>query len=338
MSEEQPSTPIRKPFDPAVRRLLDEQAAAAKAAGGPPPNLTNEQRVQMARGFMVRALQSRTSIEGLPNQVTTRETTVAPGLEARLYLPPGADADQRPRPVLVYLHGGGWTVASVAILDPFCRLLSEAADVIIASVEYRLAPEHPYPAALDDTLAAARWAAGHASEWSGDPSRLALGGDSAGANLAAVAANRLCAQGEAQAWRALMLLYPITDHPDAGHASYVENATGYGLDAALMRWFAQQYAAHVSPTDPHVWPLHWQTVPALPATLVATAEYDVLRDEGIAYAQKLEAAGVGVTHLHAPDMGHNFPATPNLVGRFPQSRRTLADIAAWLNASVTAGP
>ena len=337
MSEEQRSTPVRKPFDAAVRRLLDEQAAAAKAAGGPPPNPTNEQRVQMARGFMVRALQSRTSIEGLPNQVSTREIAVAPGLDARLYLPLRADEDQRPRPVLVYLHGGGWTVASVAILDPFCRLLSEAADVIIASVEYRLAPEHPYPAALDDTLTAARWAAEHASEWGGDSSRLALGGDSAGANLAAVAANRLCAQGEAQALRALMLLYPITDHPDAGRSSYEENATGYGLDAGLMRWFTQQYAAHVSPTDPNVWPLHLQTVPALPATLVATAEYDVLRDEGIAYAQKLKAAGVGVTHLHAPDMGHNFPATPNLVGRFPQSRQTLADIAAWLKASTTAG-
>ncbi len=266
MLEEPDTTRRRTPFDPAVRRLLDEQAAAAKAADGPPPNQTNEQRVQAARGFMVRALQNRTSIDGLPNQVTTREITVAPGLNARLYLPPGADEGKRPRPVLVYLHGGGWTVASVAILDPFCRLLCEAADVIIASVEYRLAPEHPYPAALDDTLAAARWATGHAGEWGGDPSCLALGGDSAGANLAAVAANRLCAQGEVQALRALMLLYPITDHPDAGRASYEENATGYGLDAGLMRWFTRQYASHVSPTDPNVWPLHWQTVPALPET------------------------------------------------------------------------
>ncbi len=203
-------------------------------------------------------------------------------------------------------------MASVAILDPFCRLLSEAAGVIIASVEYRLAPEHPYPAALDDTLTAVRWAAGHAAEWGGDPSCLALGGDSAGANLAAVAANRLVRTGEAPALRALMLLYPITDHPDAGRASYEENATGYGLDAGLMRWFTQQYAAHVSPTDPNVWPLHLADVPALPATLVATAGYDVLRDEGIAYAEKLQAAGVDVTHLHAPDMGHNFPATPEL--------------------------
>ena len=298
--------------------------------------MTNEQRLQMARGFMVRVLQSRTSIDGLPNAVETREADIAPGLNARLYLPPGRGGSGQPRPVLVYLHGGGWTVASVAVFDPFCRLLCEAAGVIVVSVEYRLAPEHPYPAALDDTLTAARWAAEHAAEWGGDPACLALGGDSAGANLAAVAANRLCAQRHAAAWRALMLLYPITDHPDAGHPSYGENATGYGLDAGLMRWFTQQYASNVSPTDPDVWPLHLREVPALPPTLVATAEYDVRRNEAIGYAEKLKGAGVPVTHLHAPDMGHNFPATPNLIGRFPQSRQALAEIAGWLKATLTA--
>ena len=332
MPEEPNTTSERTPFDPAVRRLLDEQAAAAKAAGGPLATMTNEQRVQMARGFMVRALQSRQSIDGLPNRVETREVEMAAGLGARLYLPP-VQGDE-PRPTLVYLHGGGWVVASVAILDPFCRLLCEAAGVNIVSVEYRLAPEHPYPAGLEDTLTAFRWVAARAAEWGGDSSRLALGGDSAGANLAAVAANRLCVQGEAQALRALMLLYPITDHPDAGRASYVENATGYGLDAALMRWFTQQYASNVAPTDPNVWPLHLSNVPALPATLVATAEYDVLRDEGIAYAEKLKSASVPVTHLHAPDMGHNFPATPNLVGRFSQSRQALAEVARWLEATL----
>ncbi len=101
-----------------------------------------------------------------------------------------------------------------------------------------------------------------------------------------------------------------------------------------MRWFTQQYAAGVSPIDPNVWPLHLRDVPALPATLVATAEYDVLCDGGIAYAEKLQAAGVNITHLHAPDVGRNFPATLNLVGRFPQSRQTLAEIAGWLKAAL----
>lgn len=331
MPEEPNPTKVRQPFNPAVCRLLDEQAAAAPKMSPPP---TNEARVQMARGFMVRALQSRTSIDGLPNRVETRELEVTPGPGARLYLPPGQG--DGPRPTLVYLHGGGWVVASVAILDPFCRLLCEAAGVNIVSVEYRLAPEHPYPAGLEDTLASFRWVAAHAAEWGGDVTRLALGGDSAGANLAAVAANRLCGEGEGEALRALMLLYPATDHPNADHPSYTENASGYGLDASLMRWFWEQYAAHVSPDDPNVSPLRAPALPTLPPTLVATAEYDPLRDEGIAYAGKLRAAGTAVTHLHSPDMGHNFPATPNLVGRFPECRETLAEIAVWLKTTFAA--
>ena len=322
----------RKPFDPDVRRLFDDQAAAA---GRPVPARDNASRVQAARAFMVRALENRTEIAGLPNGVVTKEVEIAPGLGARLYLPPGAAAAAKPVPVMVYLHGGGWVVGSVGILDPFCRLLCEAAGVIIASVEYRLAPEHPFPAALTDTLTAARWAAKNAAQWGGDPTRIALGGDSAGANLATVTANHISAKGAREWLRAVMLLYPVTDHPTANHLSYVENATGFGLDASLMRWFWQQYAPEASPSDPNVSPLQLQQVPALPPTLVATAEYDILRDEGIAYAEKLRSAGVIITHLHAPDMGHNFPATPNLVGRFPQCRQTLANIAEWLNAALS---
>ena len=328
MPAEPNTAEVRSPFNPDVRRLLDEQAAAAPKE--PPPN--NEARVKMARGFMVRALQSRASIDGLPNGVETRELEIAPGLGARLYLPPGQDGG--PRPTLVYLHGGGWVVASVAILDPFCRLLCEAAGVNIVSVEYRLAPEHPHPAGLEDTLAAFQWVAAHAAEWGGDETRLALGGDSAGANLAAVAANRFGGQGEGATLRALLLLYPITDHPGANHPSYTQNASGYGMEASLLRWFWEQYAPHVPPDDPNVSPLRSPTLPPLPPTLVATAEYDPLRDEGVAYVEKLKAAGVATTHLHSPDMGHNFPATPNLVGRFPECRETLAEIAAWLKATL----
>jgi acetyl esterase len=237
----------------------------------------------------------------------------------------------------VYLHGGGWVIGSVATHDPFCRLLSEAAAVIVASVEYRLAPEHPYPAAVMDTLSAVHWAAENAAEWGGDAARLALGGDSAGANLAAAAANRLCATAEGHALRALLLLYPATDHPSAGHASYTENATGYGLEANLMRWYWEQYAPGISPDDPDSSPLRLHKVPRLPPTLIATAEYDVLRDEGLAYAEKLEAAGVAVTRFHAPDMHHNFPVHPATVARFPQCDRALAEIASWLRVTLGRG-
>jgi acetyl esterase len=316
----------RKPLDADLRQFLENEAA--RLAPLTPAPLTNDQRVSQIRASMVRALESRTSIAGLPNNVETRAIQLKSGLTGRLFLPPAFDS---PKPLLVYVHGGGWVAGSVALFDPFCRLLSEAADVIILSVEYRLAPEHPYPAALEDTLTAVHWAAAHAAECGGDPARIALAGDSAGGNLAAVAANRLCSQ---TPLRGLLMLYPITDHPASGHPSYSENANGYGLDAELMHWYWQQYAPDVSAQDPNVYPLRLEHVPALPPTLVATAEYDVLRDEGIAYARKLEAAHVRVTHLHAPDMAHNFPVSPRFVGRFPQSQNTLAEIAAWLKTTL----
>jgi acetyl esterase len=317
----------RKPIDGALRRFLDEQAVAF----GPPQTMTDEARVRMVRERMVRALESRESIPGLPNQVETRDVEIAPGLAARLYLPPSVGTQL---PVLVYQHGGGWVAGSVATHDPFCRLLSQAAGVIILSVEFRPAPENPYPSAVKDTLTAARWAAQHAVDWGGDPARQALGGDSAGANLAAVAANKLCAAGEGSALRALLLLYPVTDYLSANHPSFTENATGYGLEATGMRWFWEQYAPGVAPQDPDASPLQLPMLPVLPPALVATAEYDVLRDEGIAYAQKLAGAGVAVTHLHAPDMHHNFPVHPGTVARFPQSDAALAAIAAWLKSTL----
>jgi acetyl esterase len=317
----------RRPIDGALRRFLDEQAAAS----GAPVPMTDEELARIRRALLMRALESRTSIPGLPNGVETRDVAFSETTTGRLYIPPGAGS---PPPVLVYLHGGGWVAGSVATHEPFCRLLSEAAQVMVASVEYRLAPEHRYPAALDDALSAIRGAMDHAAEWGGDSSRLALGGDSAGANLAAVAANRLCARGEAKTLRALLLLYPVTDHPRAGHPSYTENATGYGLEANLMRWFWEQYALGVSPEDPGVSPLQLRGAPPLPPTLIATAEYDVLRDEGIAYAEKLADAGIAVTHMHAPDMHHNFPVHPGTVARFPQSIATLGAIADWLRTTL----
>jgi acetyl esterase len=320
----------RKPVDQALRRFLDEQAAAS----GVPPEMTDEARTHMLRQRMVRALESRTSIPGLPNQVEMHEVEIAGGLLARLYTPPVPEGRL---PLLVYLHGGGWVAGSVATHDPFCRLLSGAAEVIIASIEYRVAPEHPYPAAVDDTLTAVQWADQHAGEWGGDATRLVLGGDSAGANLAAVVANRLGDTAGKHPLRALLLLYPVTDSLQAGHPSYAENATGYGLEANIMRWFWQQYAPGVSPADPDVSPLQLHRLPALPPTLVTTAEYDVLRDEGLAYAQKLEAAGVAVTHLHAPDMHHNFPVHPGTVARFPQCDAALTLIAGWLRATLARG-
>ena len=183
-------------------------------------------------------------------------------------------------------------------------------------------------------LAAYRWTQTHARDFGGDPERIVLGGDSAGANLAAVTATTLCATADTTSPAALLLLYPVMDHPSAGHPSYSENANGYGLSAELMTWFWNQYAPHLSPTDPRISPLRLTDLPPLPPTLVATAEYDPLRDEGIAYAEKLAKAGIAVTHMHAPDMHHNFPVHPGTVARFPQSIAALQEFAAWFRTTL----
>ncbi len=324
----------RKPIDPALRAFLDDLAAKTQPLS---PKISALERASIGRALMERALASRAEIAGLPNDVATRDLALTPTLRARLFTPTAAakEADAaRGLPIVVYLHGGGWVVGSLATHAPFCSLLAEKAGVLVLSVDYRLAPEHRYPAALEDTITAYRWAAAHAAEIGGDATRLVLAGDSAGGNLAAAAANQLASEHRADALVAQVLLYPVTDGPTAQYPSRTENARGYGLELAGMEWFWQQYAGHVPPQEPGAFPLHHTPLPTLPPTLVTTAGYDVLRDEGIAYAEKLRLAGIAVTHRAAADMHHNFPISPGTVQRLPQCVAELDAIAAWLRAAV----
>jgi acetyl esterase len=323
---------MRPPLAPALRALLDEQARnAPPPPAGPVPDSVRARAIRM---MLAKALTDRPAVDGLPNDIHSTDVELPGGLRARAYVgagraAPGAPADT---PLLVWFHGGGWVAGSIDTVDPFCRLFAHQAGVHILSVDYRLAPEHPWPAALDDGTAAIAWARAHAASLGASPERLMLGGDSAGGNVAAVLAHRLCRDGTPPWLRALILSCPVTDRPDAGHASYTENATGFGLEAASMAWFWNQYAGGADLSDPGLSPLRIDPVPALPPTLVTSAGYDVLRDEAVAYADKLAAAGVAVTHQPMPDLNHNAAVTPGTVARFPETRAALAAMAAWTRA------
>jgi len=311
----------RKPLDPALKLYLEE------FAGGTPGSPATPETAENRRAVMNRALNNRTSIPGLPNQVQSRHITISPHLRARLFTPLAAATSL---PALLYMHGGGWVVGSIETHEPFCRLLCEAAGIQILLIDFRLAPENPFPASLEDTVTAWHWLVQHAREIGADPRRLAVGGDSAGANLATVAAERICASVESVLPAAQLLLFPVTDHPSAGHPSYRECATGCGLDASVMQWFWNQYVTDALAANPEVSPLRRKQTASLVPTLIATAEHDPLRDEGIAYAEKLVAAGAPVMHLHYSDMHHNFPVHPGTVARFPQSIEAHHEFANWL--------
>src|SRR4051794_10634053 len=221
-------------------------------------------------------------------------------LDARLYVP----ADAPPSgPLLVYYHGGGWVQGSVATHDPSCRLLAHLAGVRVLSVDYRLAPEHPFPAAADDALAAYGDARARAAELGADPARIAVGGDSAGGNLAAVTALALRGAPESPAFQ--LLISPGLDM-SRKHPSRLRFAEGFVLTEADMEWYEDQYVPdRARRADPRVSPLLAPDLAGLPPAYVATALADPLRDEGEAYAERVRAAGVTVA-LHRHPQVHGF--------------------------------
>jgi cation diffusion facilitator CzcD-associated flavoprotein CzcO/acetyl esterase/lipase len=219
-------------------------------------------------------------------------------LEWRLYRP----ATPGPHPVVVYFHGGGWVLGSHDSDDPLCRDLCERSGALIVSVNYRHAPEARFPAAVDDGLAAVRWAGEHAVALGGIPGELAVAGWSAGANVAAVTCQQVRDHGGPEI-RGQLLLTPVTDC-DMTRSSYVENADGYVLTASLMKWFWDFYADAASRTHPKASPLRAKDLSTLPPAFVVTCQFDPLRDEGIAYAKAMAAAGVPVQQITARGHTH----------------------------------
>jgi acetyl esterase len=246
-------------------------------------------------------------------------------LPLRIYTPLGTG----PFPLMVFFHGSGFVVCSLDTHDGMCRNLCAGTGCLVVSVDYRLAPEHKFPAAPDDCLAATRWAVANAGALGGDPGRVFVAGDSAGGNLAAVTALRLRDEGGPKLLGQL-LIYPVTDYYDPGTASMMENADGYGLTRHGMIWFWDHYLA--SPSDganPSASPYRAADLGGLPPALVVTAEYDPLRDEGENYADRLRQAGVPTEMKRWDGMNHGFFFWPGVVDR---AGAAMDEACAWVRS------
>lgn len=271
------------PLDPDVARLLEQM---------PPFDPSRTPADVRAEGA------ARRPPGGGDPRVQTRALVVAGAagdIAARHYLPPEGNPD---RGLLVYFHGGGFALGDLESHDGVCRDLSTGAGVAVLAVDYRLAPEHPFPAGVEDAWAALQWAHEHADELGADPDNLAVGGDSAGGNFAAVTA--LTARDAGLPLRLQLLVYPGTDFSER-RPSMAENA-GYVLSPEAIDWFEGHYAP--DRTDWRASPLLAPDLSGVAPALVLTCEYDPLRDEGNAYAERLRAAGVPVTHRQIPGMIH----------------------------------
>ena len=281
------------PIDPQIQTVLDQMQAIEFPGLSALP-------VEQARAAL--AMMGAGRADGV-DEVARVEDLEIPGpagaIPARVYVPA---VDGTP-PVVVYYHGGGWVLGGIDSHDGTCRALANASGAAVVSVDYRLAPEHPFPAAVEDAWAALEWVAANAAVLGGDPSRLAVAGDSAGGNLAAVVAIQARDTG-APALRGQLLVYPVTD-ATMSHPSIEENASGYFLTKADMEWFFGHYAPG-RPDDWRLSPLAAADLSGLAPALVLTAEYDPLRDEGEAYARRLDDAGVPVELIRKDGLIHGF--------------------------------
>jgi len=300
---------------PALQSLLDQ----ASAQNAPPlPQLG----VDLARQGYIAA---RAFLSEKP-EVAMVEDRAVPGpagdIPIRIYTPQG----EAPCPVLVYYHGGGWVIGSIETHDGICRAFANAAGCIVVSVDYRLAPEHRFPGGLDDAFAALQWVAKNAGEFGGDGSRLAIGGESAGANLVAVLA-QLGKDGGGPDLAYQMMAYPVT-HRDFDTNSYKDNGEGYFLTRDTMRWFWDNYLNDdAEASDPRTSPLLREDLSGLPPGIVVAPEYDPLRDEGVAYGKRLQEAGVDMEVWVPEGMIHDYLGMTNIL---PEAKEAIAQIGGRL--------
>ena len=302
--------------------LLRLQRITGAAMSAPTPELARKQ-----------ILDSVHLVSGKPIQPVRTEEIAIPAehgpLPATLYVPDGIAS---PAPLLIFYHGGGWVIGSRTSHDNTARYFAKHAGVKVLSVDYRLAPEHPFPAAPEDAITAFDYAHAKAADLGVDPDRIAVGGDSAGGNLAAVTAQVTTARGGA-APAFQLLLYPGVDLSGRTRSRELF-ADGFFLTDADMTWFLDHYApAGVDRTDPRLSPLLAEDLTGLPAAYVATAGFDPLRDEGEAYAAKLRAAGVPVTLSRQRDLIHGYI---NFLGAGRRFREATSEAAGALRVGLRA--
>lgn len=290
-------------LDPQAKLILDQ----IEKAGVPPLHTMSPQAARTAYG----AMRSTNKVE----EVGVIKNQVIPGphgdIPIRIYKPLHAQAEKLP--ILVFYHGGGWVIGDLDTHDAACRTLTNGAECIVVSVDYRLAPEHKFPVAVEDAFAALEWVAEHADEFGGNREKIAVGGDSAGGNLATVT-TIIAKEQQAPHIAFQLLIYPSTGVGPT--KSYEENGEGYFLTKDLMAWFRKQYLN--TPDDvnhPYLSPYLYEDVSGLPPALIMTAEYDPLRDDGKAYADKLKAAGVDVEYVDYPGMIHGFITMANMIDK-----------------------
>jgi len=305
------------PLDPEVKTLLERAAASGAPA-------RSAMTVAETREFMM----EMRALGGEPPRLPRVENRTVPGpvgaIPVRFYAP----AEQGNLPVLVFFHGGRFFSGNLETHDTVCRVLAAESGWMVVAVDYRLAPEHKFPAAVEDAWAVVEWMAAHAAEVGGNPELLAVGGDSAGGNLAAVAA-LLAREAGGPRPACQMLVYPMTD-ATCSLASHTAYASGYGPGSEDMRRGYREYLPEgADPRDFRVSPLWAPDFSGLPPAFVLTAEYDSLRDEGEQYAQALEEAGVPVVRARYEGAIHGFF---QFGGVLALARKANQEAAAYLRA------
>ncbi len=306
---------LSEKLDPTVRLLLE----AIEAQGSPP--LESLSPIEARR----LAIESMKPVEGTREPVRSVENFRIAGPEGEIPIRVYTSDTPAPRPALIYFHGGGWVVCDLDTHDVVCTAIANRAGAVVVAVDYRLAPEHKFPAAVVDCYAATAWVTSNAERLGVDPRRISVGGDSAGGNLATVVSLKSRDEhGPAIASQAMV--YPVTDLSSFGTPSYQEFAEGYQLTKTEMEWFRHHYLSSMEEAaNPHVSPLLAMNLSGLPPALIITAECDPLRDEGEAYAKRLTEAGVPVTCTRYPGMIHPFFS---LSGAIPQAFDAIEQVAA----------